>query len=132
MNITEMELVKNAFFKTEEDGVIGLGLMRCDFEDGGLANKFFPSEVMEELVKKHDLDLNQINSEVNYFMFEKFSTFEKIVVACHPTTRITDDMHNLFAEGETCNYWIRLIPERGSYNMYIKIYVREKSDEVTS
>lgn len=57
-------------------------------------------------------------------MFDKFKTFEKIFDACHPETKITDENNNLFGQTETCNYWIRLIPEQDNYNMYVKVYIK--------
>lgn len=123
--VENMELTTKDFgVKESQERMVGS--MRCDFCDGILSNKFFQATNFESL--KEGLDLHQIDMECNFIMFEKFKDFQSIVDACHPSTRITDEHNNLFSEGKECNYWIRLIPEHGDYNMYIKMYVKPDAE----
>lgn len=109
-----MELTKEMTFEFIAEKKIGH--MRCDFNDGKLANTWFGTA----LAKEEAVDLKDIQETVNTIMFEEIPTFDKLVEMCGGMGY--DKEKNLFLVQGDYNYWIRLLPAKGDYNLYINVY----------
>ncbi|PLS19606.1 hypothetical protein CVD28_04095 [Bacillus sp. M6-12] len=93
-----------------------IGHMRCDFADGRLANKWFPTE----LASKEGVNLKEIQNIVNAIMFEEITTFDKVIELCEGLGY--DNTSNRFVYEGEYHYWINLVPVAGDYNYYIHVY----------
>lgn len=116
----KFEITKEMGFKFQKE--LKIGHIRADFNDGDKNpfNRWFANEDIQVLTDKHDIDLKEVQEAVNYVMFEHFSTWDKLVEACGGTGY--DKETNYFGTHGKCNYWIRLLPCKGDYNMYINVY----------
>lgn len=125
MNVELKKLCTKDEFTFEAKEKLRIGTMRVDFASGPPASKWTPSEFMKTFIDKFGIDaVNEVQAVVNDIQFRLLSTFDKVVDTCggfgyrHETNR--------FIEYGKFNYWIRLIPVRGDYNYYIKIYLKEE------
>ncbi|MDI9210522.1 hypothetical protein [Clostridium butyricum] len=100
-----------------------LGVMRFDFYDGALANKWNPRDLIIELNNKKDIDLKKLQQELNYIQFDLINSYEKVVELCEGTGYDNETL--LYVDFEIAKYVIKLIPVRDSYS-YIYTYVKEK------
>lgn len=111
-----MELTKEMTF--EFNGEKKIGHMRCDFNDERLANSWFG----ETLAKEDGVNLKVIQETMNTIMFEEIPTFDKLVDMCGGMGY--DKEQNRFLVQGDYNYWIRLLPAKGDYNLYIHVYMQ--------
>jgi hypothetical protein len=109
-------LEKNCPFEFEAEKKVGH--MRCDFQDGSLANSWFPTDHS----KDENVNLTDIQNTVNSVMFDELTTFEKVVELCGGEG-YDFRQNRFFVEGDY-NYWIDLIPAKGDYNYYIHVYTK--------
>lgn len=60
-----------------------------------------------------------------------FSDFEAMLTYCrnHPEAKVSEhsrDEYNFYYEGTLCLFWIRCIPHRGDYHIYLHAFNKEK------
>lgn len=60
-----------------------LGVMRFDFYDGALANKWNPRELIIKLNNKKEIDLKRLQEELNYIQFILIKEFSKVIEICN-------------------------------------------------
>ncbi|MCR3758498.1 hypothetical protein KYB31_05745 [Clostridium felsineum] len=127
-----MESSKKQIFEVKNN--LKIGHMRCSFEDTRMCNQWIP---LYRSNNKTESELKEIQKVVNEIM-DKYNTFEKIVAECDSyhaieINYITEGLNynvDLFLMQNNFNYWTRLIPSIGEYNLYISVYDKEAgSDE---
>lgn len=93
-----------------------IGHMRCDYQEGSIANTWFPTE----LTKKEGVNHREIQEIVNEIMFKEITSFDKVIELCGGQGY--ENRCNRFVYKGDYNYWIDLIPVKGDYNFYIQVY----------
>ncbi|URZ15476.1 hypothetical protein [Clostridium felsineum] len=119
-----MKLLEKQAFKVKNN--LKIGHMRCSFEDKSMCNQWIS---LYRSNFKTNSELKEIQKVVNEIV-DKYDTFEKIVKKCEAFHGLEIDyMFNglnynadLFLSKGTFNYWVRLIPQIGEYNLYISVY----------
>ena len=99
-----------------------LGVMRFDFYDRGLANKWNPRDLIIKLNDKKEIDLKKLQQELNYIQFDLINNFDNIVRFCNG--RGYDNETLLYIDLEIAKYVIKLVPVRYDYS-YIYTYIKE-------
>lgn len=115
-------------FRVKEE--LRLGTMRAYFDNGmQLCSSWFPTVMLNSYINHEDRrGIQEIQATINKIMFDRFKSFDKVYYLCdgygyeHETNR--------FINGTKFNYWIRFIPVRGDYNYYIKVYLKEKENQI--
>ena len=115
------KLNKEKYFKYHSKEL--LGIMRFDFYDGKLANKWSPRDLIVELNKNKEINLKELQKELNYIQFELINNYEKVVNLCEGEGYYNETL--LYIDFETAKYVIKLIPVRDCYS-YIYTYGKEK------
>lgn len=103
-----------------------LGHIRCDFDRGRASKPFstwFKSDNMQYLVKKHSIDLKKIDSTINCILESKIDSYDKVVELCGGKIGYSAE-NSVYLQRDECNYWIRLIPVKEDYNIYISVYTQ--------
>lgn len=104
-------------FSIENDKKIGV--MRIDWYDGRLANRWNPTELLIRLNNEKNIDLKQLQQELNIIQFDKLDKFHKVEKLCGGTGY---DKEKLFyVIGKNQRYAVKLIPVKDSYS-YIYVY----------
>ena len=99
-----------------------LGVMRFDFYDGGLANKWNPRDLIIELNNKKEIDLKKLQQELNYIQFDLINNFDTVVRFCNGRGYNNETL--VYIDLEVAKYVIKLVPVRDSYS-YIYTYLKE-------
>ncbi|APC38887.1 hypothetical protein [Clostridium estertheticum] len=60
-----------------------LGLMRVDWADGNISNKWKPTNLLIDLKKDSEIDIAKLQQELNYLQFELVSSFQKVEKYCN-------------------------------------------------
>ena len=98
-----------------------LGVMRFDFYNGKLANQWKPKDLIIKLNTEKKIDLNKLQKEINYILFDLINNFENVVMLCNG---VGYDNETLFYfVGNVGKYVIKLIPEEDNYS-YIYCYLK--------
>lgn len=118
-----LDIKRELFWEFKKE--LKIGHIRADFNDGGLHNSWIPAHDQEERVKKHGIDLSEVQKVVNDIMFNHYMTLEKVQEVCGGC--LYSDESKVFITYGKCNYWVRFIPVKGDYNMYINVYAKELS-----
>jgi hypothetical protein len=119
-----MELSKEQHFEVINDKKVGV--LRGIYEDKRLSAQWRPTSLGKDKSKEQ---LHLIQLAVNS-VEEKYPTFELMINECneHHGKEIDclfDGLNHhvdLFANDTFFDYWIRLIPQKGEYNIYIYVY----------
>lgn len=114
------ELNKEKYFNYDSKEL--LGVMRFDFYDGVLANKWNPKDLIIELNNKKEIDLKKLQQELNYIQFDLINNYEKVVALCGGTGYDNETL--LYVDFEIAKYVIKLIPVKDCYS-YIYTYIKE-------
>lgn len=104
-------------FEVKEE--LRIGTMRVDFADGSLSNKWTPTELFETI---SGIEINEVQKIVNDIQFKSLNTFDKVGEECGGYGYKFEC--NRFCSSDKFNYWIKLIPVKGDYNYYIKVYLK--------
>ena len=113
------KLSKEKYFKYDSKEL--LGVMRFDFYDGRLSNKWNPRELIIEMNDRKLIDLKKLQQELNYIQFTLIEDFNKVVELCNGTGYDKETL--VYIELEEGKYVIKLIPVKDSYS-YIYTYKR--------
>lgn len=98
-----------------------LGVIRFDFYDGRLANQWNPKELIIELNKRNEIDLEKLQEELNYIQFTLIRDFNEVIELCDG--KGYDNETLTYIELKEGKYVIKLIPVKDSYS-YIYVYKR--------
>lgn len=98
-----------------------IGTMRIDWNDGPIANSWFPTEYFDT-AKKEGMSVEKVQAEVNEIIFHKFLKYDNVLEACNGNGY--DNETHFHCIGEECDFGIRLIPVRTDYS-YVYIYYRK-------
>jgi S-adenosylmethionine hydrolase len=121
----EKTLHKEEEFTFEVKEELRIGTMRVDFADGGLSNKWTGTKLMGDFIDKFgNVALNEAQETANDIQFKLLDTFDKVVEECGGNGYKFES--NRFSYSDRFNYWIRLLPVKGDYNYYIKVYLKEE------
>lgn len=127
-NMTVMESTTHAYFDCDgKDRHDYVGLMRGDFGTSGnhLYTSWFPGPYLESFVDNYGKEeLKELDKEINYIL-SIYNTYDSIENGCKPDSLSTDSHNNVFFKGDKVNYWVRLNEGRGDYNIYIKLFAKE-------
>lgn len=77
----DKNLSKDKLFEIEQDKL--LGIMRIDWCDGGLSNRWNPSDLMIDLNNKKELDIKKLQEEINYIQFQLLRDFSIVEKLCN-------------------------------------------------
>lgn len=103
-----------------------LGVMRFDFYDGALGNKWNPRDLIIELNNKKEINLKKLQEELNYIQFDLINNYENVVELCGGTGYDRETL--LYVDFEMAKYVVKLTPVRDCYS-YIYTYIKEKNNE---
>ncbi|URZ05957.1 hypothetical protein [Clostridium felsineum] len=126
-----MKLSKEQTFEVKNN--FKIGHMRCSFENKKMSNQWIP---LYRSNNKTNSELKEIQKVINEIM-DKYNTFQKIVHECDAYYKKEIDYMfdginyntDLFLSKGTFNYWVRLIPQKGEYNIYISVYDKETGSD---
>lgn len=102
-----------------------LGVMRFDFYDGVLANKWNPKDLIIELNSKQEIDLKKLQEELNYIQFDLIKDFNTVVNLCNGRGYNNETL--VYIDLEIAKYVIKLIPVKDDYS-YIYTYLKGDND----
>lgn len=116
----------------EFDNSKKIGHIRCQYgNQNQIANQFVPAENMTEKVKKHHLNIPEINKVCNILQYDWIQNYLRLESLCDnkkpndkPSLFYTEKKEtNYFLQYKNVSYWIRLNPfGTENYNCYIHIY----------
>ncbi|PJI10236.1 MULTISPECIES: hypothetical protein [Clostridium] len=126
-----MELSKKQTFEVKN--TLKIGHMRCSFEDKRMCNQWMP---LYRSNNKTSSELKEIQKVINEIM-DKYNTFEKVLHECEAYHGVEINYMfgglnynaDLFLVHGNFNYWVRLIPQKGEYNLYISVYDKETGSD---
>lgn len=98
-----------------------LGVMRFDFYNGRLANKWNPRDLIIELNNKKEIDLKKLQEELNYIQFTLIKDFNKVGELCNGTGYDKETL--VYVELKEGKYVVKLISVLDTYS-YIYAYKR--------
>lgn len=98
-----------------------LGVVRFDFYDGRLANKWNARELIIELNDRKEIDLKKLQKELNYIQFTLIKEFSKVVELCNGTGYSNETL--VYIDLDLAKYVIKLIPVKDNYS-YIYTYFK--------
>ena len=104
-----------------------LGVMRFDFYDGVLANKWNPKDLIIELNSKQEIDLKKLQEELNYIQFDLIKDFNTVVRLCNGRGYNNETL--VYIDLEIAKYVIKLIPVKDDYS-YIYTYLKGDNDGI--
>lgn len=91
-----------------------VGHLRADFNDGRAFARWFE---MQDLNKDSRAEIQSVITEI----FKVITSLDKVVEMCRESKMATGE-ENYFTTSEHFNYWIRLNPCKGDYNVYVHTY----------
>jgi hypothetical protein len=118
-----MELTKTSPF--EFDQTKKLGHMRCDFDRGLDIRPFrtwFPTGNLEKASKEYGIDVKDLDGAVN-FVCNEVNTYSKLMEYVGYLENPYDSV-NYYFQYKNIDVWVRMIPAKDDYNMYISLYHR--------
>jgi hypothetical protein len=122
MRGTGFELLKECPF--EFDKSKKLGHMRCDY-DGGRNTKPFTSwfgiDGWKDNIDKYNINPRGLDEVVNYICYEKLNSYDKFLDFIGYYEKAYDGI-NYFMQHDNLDIWIRMIPAKDDYNIYINFY----------
>ena len=99
-----------------------LGIMRFDFYDGELANRWNPRELIKKLKDNKKVDLKKLQYELNFIQFDMIKNYEKVIELSNGEGYDKEIL--LYIDLEVAKYVIKLVPVKDSYS-YIYVYMKE-------
>lgn len=96
-----------------------VGVMRCDFASGNIANSWIYSENKFNLSEKQ---IEEINNKCNDIIFNRYSKFDNIVMEC--TGEGYNHQKNIFEESNNYVFCTRLIPVIDDYSCCVFVYAK--------
>ena len=97
-----------------------LGMMRIDWFDGRISNKWFPTGRFQILCTDNEISISILQEEINYIMFELLKNISSVIDLCMGESYQHECTY--YVQGKEVNYYVRLIPVRDAYSA-IMIYV---------
>lgn len=97
-----------------------LGVMRIDWSDGSISNKWFPTDIFQILCKEHEISIPILQEEINYIIFELLKDISSVVNLCMGDSYQHECTY--YVQGKEVNYYVRLIPVGDAYSA-IMVYV---------
>ena len=97
-----------------------LGIMRFDFYDGEIANKWNPRTLINKLNEK---DKKELQKELNYIQFKIIKNFDNVIKICEGKEEEKQVL--VYIDLDISKYVIKLIPLRYE-SSYIYVYRKEK------
>ena len=98
-----------------------LGVMRVDWGDGRISNKWFSTTVFSSLCEQHEISINQIQMEINDVMFKEVEHFSTVIRLCKGDSYADESTFQV--QGVDVVYYVKLIPVRESYSSII-VYLK--------
>ncbi|WP_432291628.1 hypothetical protein [Clostridium baratii] len=109
------QLRKEKYFNYDLKDI--LGIMRIDFYNGELANKWNPKNLKN--IKK--VNIRKLQQEMNYIQFDLLNNYSEVIELCGGNGYEKETL--LYIDLEIGKYVIKLIPVLDSYS-YIYAYIR--------
>lgn len=109
------QLRKEKYFNYDLKDI--LGIMRIDFYNGELANKWNPKNLKN--IKK--ANIRKLQQELNYIQFDLLNNYSEVIELCGGNGYEKETL--LYIDLEIGKYVIKLIPVLDSYS-YIYAYIR--------
>lgn len=114
------KLSKDKYFDYDSKEL--LGIMRFDFYDGAISNKWNSRNLLIEMNNKKKIDLKKLQQELNYIQFELISNFNNVIELCNGIGYENETI--VYCDFEIGKYVIKLVPVKDTYS-YIYTYLRE-------
>jgi hypothetical protein len=105
------------------DGEKKIGHMRCDYDGGRDIRPFTqwnPTKDVGIVCEEYDINIHDLDSVVNRVIDEldSYSKFMEYI----PDSVSDYDSVNYFFQYNGIDVWVRMMPARNDYNMYINLY----------
>ncbi|MDB8556547.1 hypothetical protein PNU17_12290 [Turicibacter sanguinis] len=97
-----------------------LGIMRIDWFDGMISNKWFPTDKFQMLCQEHQISIPILQAEINEIMFNLLKNFSTVICLCKGNSYQHECTY--YVQGKQVNYYIKLIPVADAYSAII-VYV---------
>ena len=97
-----------------------LGVMRIDWFDGRLSNKWFPTDTFQMLCEENEISIPLLQEEINDIMFELLNDLSSVIDLCMGDSYQHECTY--YVQGKEVNYYVRLIPVEDAYSA-IMVYV---------
>ena len=97
-----------------------LGIMRIDWFDGRLSNKWLPTDNFQILCQEHQISIPILQAEINEIMFKLLKDFSTVIYLCKGNSYQHEC--TCYVQGEEVNYYIKLIPVADAYSA-IMVYI---------
>lgn len=119
-----MELLKECPFEFDKEKK--LGHMRCDY-DGGQDIRPYKTwhgrSDIEEICDILGIDLEELDEAINFVCNDCCPTYTKFKKYVGYLENPYDHV-NYFFQHKNIDVWVRMIPAKSDYNMYINLYHR--------
>lgn len=119
-----MELIKDCPFEFDKEKK--LGHMRCDFDGGQNIRPYktwFGAGNWQAKADDYDIDPKELDEAVNFVCNDCVSTYSKLLDYTGYLENPYDHV-NYYFQHRNIDVWVRMIPAKNDYNMYINLYHR--------
>jgi hypothetical protein len=124
VDIETIKLLEECPFEFDKEKK--LGHMRVDWDGGRDIKPFstwFPVSDFEKKIEQYQIPISEILNATRWVTTERIPKFSEVVTLCGGYQGHFDSKNYYFQFGN-CDYWLRLIPAKDDYNLYINVFHR--------